>query len=46
MIDIFTAAICANLRYPAPALLVDIRKGLARLTGELVLLWCVYGNLS
>ena len=46
MIDIYTAAVCANLRRPTPKLLVDIRKGLARLTAGLVLIYCVYGNLS
>ena len=46
MIDFYTAAVCANLHRPAPLLLLDIRKGLARLTVGLVLLCCVYGNLS
>lgn len=46
MIDLYTAAVCANLSYSAPALLSDIRKGLARLVAGLVLLCCVYGILS
>ncbi|MDZ4392587.1 MAG: hypothetical protein U1B82_06400 [Cypionkella sp.] len=46
MIDIYTAAVCANLPYPAPALPADISGDLIRLAAGLFLLSCVFGNLS
>jgi len=46
MIDIYTAAVCVNLRYLTPTVPSDIYKGFARLLAGLVLLCCVYGNLS
>ncbi len=46
MIDIYTAAACVSLHYPAPALPSKIPRGFARLVVGFVLLFCVYGNLS
>jgi hypothetical protein len=46
MIDIYSAAIHANLCFPTPLSPVVIRYGLARLTAGIVILCSVYGNLS
>lgn len=45
MIDIYTAAVYANLRNTVPALRMELRKGLARLAAGLVLMCWVYGSL-
>ena len=45
MIDIYTAAVCANLSYSAPILIADISGGLKRLAVGLFVLSCVFGNL-
>ena len=45
MVDIYTAAICANPNYIAPELPGELSKGLKRLAAGLVLLACIFGNL-